>query len=116
MFVLSFSISFDCFVVIHLILCVIPLWDSATAHSTSCKELKLSSMEESWFSGLIVLLMFSHYPAWALFGTHPYYSLNPYVHLYYLWSISIAKGRRYPRYFILWVVYFYSEPPLCREV
>ena len=30
------------------------------------------------------------------FATHPYYSLNPYVNLYYLWSISIAKDRRYP--------------------
>ena len=48
--------------------CVIPLWDSATAHSPSGKELKLSSLAESRFSGLIVLLMFSYYPAWALFG------------------------------------------------
>ena len=48
--------------------CVIPLWDSATAHSTPDKELKLSSLEESCFSRLIVLLMFSHYLAWALFG------------------------------------------------
>ena len=88
--------------------CVIPLWDSATAHSPSgkelnpscqedarfsgrstwaynfhfilrhpflglsnnspsSKELKLSSLEESCFAGLIVLLMFS-YPAWAPFG------------------------------------------------
>ena len=49
------------------------------------------------------------------FGTHPYYSLNPYVYLYYLWSISIAKDRRYPKYFILYLVYFYSErPPLSK--
>ena len=61
--------------------CVIPLWDSATAHSPSGKELNtssqegarfseliLSSLEESCFSGLIVLLISSHYPAWALFG------------------------------------------------
>ena len=68
MFLLSFSISFVCLVVIRLILCVMPLWDSATAHSPYGKELKLSSLEESCFSGLIVLLMFSHYPAWALFG------------------------------------------------
>ena len=89
---LSFSISFACLVVIPLILCVIPLrkktvfqgavsrhtiftsscvislWDSATAHLPSSKELKLSSQEESCFSGLIVLLMFSRYPAWVLFG------------------------------------------------
>ena len=48
--------------------CVIPLWDSATAHSPSGKELKLSSLEESCFSELILLLMFWHDPAWALFG------------------------------------------------
>ena len=46
----------------------IPIWVSATAHSLSGKELILSSLEESCFSGLIVLLMFSHYPARALFG------------------------------------------------
>ena len=68
MFLLSFTISFVCLVVILLILSVILLWDSATAHSLSGKELKRSSLEESSFSGLIVLLMFSHYPAWALFG------------------------------------------------
>ena len=110
MFILSFFISFVCLVVTLLILCiislwdsatahyppvrssilplrkmpvfqgvapqhtiftsscVIPLWDSATAHSTPDKELKLSSLEESCFSRLIVLLMFSHYLAWALFG------------------------------------------------
>ena len=39
--------------------CVISLSDSATAHSPSGKELKLSSLEESCFSWLIVLLMFS---------------------------------------------------------
>ena len=95
--------------------CVIPLWDSATAHSPYVKELILSSLEESCFSELIVLLMFSYYPAWALFGTHPYYSLNPYVYLYYLWSVSIAKDHRSPKCFILCVLYFYSERlPLCR--
>ena len=51
------------------------------------------------------------------FGTLPYYSLNPYVHLYYLWSISIAKNQRHPKYFILCVVYLYSEKlRLSREV
>ena len=34
--------------------CVIPLWDSATAHSSSGKELISSSLEESCFSGLIL--------------------------------------------------------------
>ena len=155
MFMFSFSISFVYLVVILLILCAIPLWDSATAHSSSgkelnpssqedvrfsgrCtlgynfhfilrhlalglsstpsgKELKLSSLEEWCFSGLIILLMFSHYL--FCFGTHPYYLLNPYVHLYYLWCISIAKGHRYPKHSILCVVYFYSDrPTLCREV
>ena len=47
--------------------CVIPRSHSATAHSPSGKGLKLSSLGES-FSGVIVLLMFSHCPAWALFG------------------------------------------------
>ena len=69
--------------------CVIPLWDSATAHSPSGKELILSSLEESCFSGLIVLLMFSHYPAWAFFGL----VLTHITH--YLWSISIAKDHRF---------------------
>ena len=31
--------------------CVIPLWDSATAHSPSGKELNLSSREDARFSG-----------------------------------------------------------------
>ena len=34
--------------------CVILLWDSATTHSPSGKELIFSSLEESCFSGLIV--------------------------------------------------------------
>ena len=34
--------------------CVIPLWDLATAHSPSVKELKLCSLEKSCFSGLAV--------------------------------------------------------------
>ena len=33
------------------------------------------------------------------FGSHPYYSLNLYVHLYNMWFISIAKDRRCPKYF-----------------
>ena len=156
MFMFSFSISFVYLVVILLILCTIPLWDSATAHSSSgkelnpssqedvrfsgrCtlrynfhfilrhlalglsstpsgKELKLSSLEEWCFSGLINVLTLSCLGS-LWFGTHPYYLLNPYVHLYYLWSISIVKDHLYPKYFILCVVYFYSERPLlCREV
>ena len=45
------------------------------------------------------------------FGTHPYYSSNPYMYLYYQWSIFITKNHRYPKYFILYLVYFYSERP-----
>ena len=51
MFILSFSISFVCLVVTLLILCIIPLWDSATAHSPSGKELNPSSQEDARFSG-----------------------------------------------------------------
>ena len=137
MFILSFSISFVWLVVTLLILCIIPLWDSATAHSPSGKELNPSSQEDARF--LHLGIQFSLHPASSLFGTqqqlthlpvkssnfpllknhvsqgllfvnvltlsclgslwfatHPYYSLNPYVNLYYLWSISIAKDRRYP--------------------
>ena len=181
---------------------IIPLWDSATAHSPSCKELNLSTEEDTRFSGRCTLaynfyfilyhpslelsnssltlqyraqaflsgkcpffralhlgiqisfcpasslfgtqrqlthspLRSSSLPLWKnhvsqgsllrnvlklclgllWFGTHPYYSLNPYMHLYYLWSISIAKDRYYPKYFIICAVYFYSERlPLCRGV
>ena len=74
--------------------CFISLWDSATAHSPSAKELKLSSIEESFFSGLIVINVLALSCMGSLwFATHPYYSLNPYIYLS--------------------VVYFYSErPPL----
>ena len=48
--------------------CTISLWDLGTAHSPSSKELKLSSLDESCFLGLILLLMFSYDPPWALLG------------------------------------------------
>ena len=182
MFILYFSISFVCLVVTLFILCVIPLWDSVTAHSPSSKELNPSSQDDARFSGrctsaynfhsilrhlslglsnssltlrqraqsflsgrclffraLHLGIHFLLHPASSLFGTqqqlthppikstnfpllknhvsqgllfvnvltlsclgslwfatHPYYSLNPYVSLYYPWSISIAKDRRYP--------------------
>ena len=51
MFILSFSIFFVCHAVILLIPCVIPLWDSAAAHSPSGKELNPSSQEDTRFSG-----------------------------------------------------------------
>ena len=40
---------------IFTISCTIPLWDSVTAHSPSGKELLPSSLNESCFSGLIVV-------------------------------------------------------------
>ena len=51
MFIISFSISCDCLVVIFLILCIIPLRDSALAHSHSSKELNPSFQEDAHFSG-----------------------------------------------------------------
>ena len=78
--------------------CVILLCDLARVHSPSGQKLISSSLVESCFSGLIVVLcnvLSCLGPLW--FGTHPYYSLNPYIHLHYLWSISIAKDRRYPK-------------------
>ena len=79
--------------------CVIPLWDSATAHSLSGKELNPSSLEESCFSGLTVLLMFSNCPVWALFG----------LVLTHILIKSICV-------FVLSVVYFYSERPPLSEI
>ena len=73
--------------------CAIALWDSVTAHSPSGKELNLFSLEESCFSGLIVFTLFCLDSIW--FGAHPCYSLNPCVHLCYMWSFSIAKDRRF---------------------
>ena len=61
MFILSFSISFVCLVVTLLILCIIPLWDSATAHSPSGKELNPSSQEDARFSGRCTLAYNFHF-------------------------------------------------------
>ena len=92
--------------------CVFPLWDSATAHSPSGKELILSSLEESCFSGLIVLQCFHIVlPGLSLVWYLPILPLNSYEHLYYMWSISIVKDCRYPKYFVLCLVYFSSERP-----
>ena len=44
-------LSFVCLVVTLLLLCIISLWDSAPAHSTSGKELNPSSQEDARFSG-----------------------------------------------------------------
>ena len=65
---LSFSISFVCLVVILLILCVILLWDSATAHSPSGKEPNPSG-RCPFFRTLHLGIQFSPHPASSLFGT-----------------------------------------------
>ena len=91
--------------------CVIPLWDSATVQSPSGKGLisflsgRIMFLRAYCFVNVLTLSCLGS--LW--FGSHPYYSLKPYMHLQYPWSISIAKDRRYPKYFILCVVYFYSE-------
>ena len=51
-----------------------PLWKNHVSQGLLfCNVLKLSCLGSLWF------------------GTHPYYSLNLYVHLFYLWSTFIAK-------------------------
>ena len=61
MFILSFSIFFVCLAVILLVPCVIPLWDSATAHSPSGKELNPSSQGDARFSGRCTLAYNFHF-------------------------------------------------------
>ena len=90
----SFSISFACLAVTLLILCIIPLWGSAAAHSPSGKELKLSSLKKSCFSRLVLVNVVTLSCLGSLwFATHTYYSLNPICQC------------------ILSVVYFYGEKP-----
>ena len=70
LYILSFSISFVCLVVILLILCIIPLWDSAPAHSPFGKELSPSSQEDAhFFRALHIGKLTLLYPASSLFGT-----------------------------------------------
>ena len=75
--------------------CVILLWDSATAHSPSGKELNPSSFNQSCFSGIIVLWC-SHIilTGFSLFWCSPILMIKLYMYLCY---------------FILSVVYFLSE-------
>ena len=61
MFVLSFSIFFVCLAVILLVPYVIPLWDSAAAHSLSGKKLNPSSQEDAGFSGRSTLAYNFHF-------------------------------------------------------
>ena len=51
MFILFFSVSFVCLVIILLILYIIPFWDPAPAHSPSGKEFNPSSREDAHSSG-----------------------------------------------------------------
>ena len=71
MFILSFSIFFVCLAVILLVPCVIPLWDSAAAHSPSGKELNPSSQEDARFSGRCILAYNFHF-----IQSHPSLGLN----------------------------------------
>ena len=120
MFILSFSISFNCLAVILFVSCVIRLWDSAAAHSPSCKELNPSSFNQSCFSGLIVVWC-SHIilTGLSLFWCSPILIIKPYMHLcYFILSVVYFYSERPPlsKYFILCVVYFYSErPPLLQR-
>ena len=58
-----------------------PLWKNHVFQGLLfCNVLTLSCLDSLWI------------------GTHPYYSLNRYVHLYYLCSISISKDRPFPKY------------------
>ena len=61
MFILSFSIFFVCLAVIFLIPCIIPLWDSGTAHSPSGKELNPSSQEDVYFLGCCTVVYKFHF-------------------------------------------------------
>ena len=61
MFILSFSIFFVYLAVILLVPCIIPLWDSATAHPPSGKELNHSSQEDARFSGRCTLAYNFHF-------------------------------------------------------
>ena len=150
MFVLSFSISFVYLGVILLILCVIPLWDSATAHSPSGKEIEtlplrkmpvfqaVAPRHKIFTSSCIIPLWDSataHLPSGkelnpssqedarcsgrctSAYNFHFILRKTAAIRniLFYIWSISIAKDRRYRKYFILCVVYFYSKrPPLSK--
>ena len=92
--------------------CVIFLWDSVPVHSPFGKELNSSSQEYARFSVSSSRhnVFISPYADSLWFNIHPYYSLI----LYSL--ISRARDRRYSKYIILYMVYFYCErPPLWKE-
>ena len=74
--------------------CVIPLWDSATAHSPSGKELNPSSQEDTRFSGRCTLTYrFSLHPASSLFGTQQQLPHPPVKRSsFHLWKNHLSQG------------------------
>ena len=74
--------------------CVIPLWNSATAHSPSGKKLNPSSQEDTRFSGCCTLAYkFSLHPASSLLGTqqqlpHPPVKSSSFP----LWKNHVSQG------------------------
>ena len=142
MFILHFLISFVCLVVTLPILYIITLWDSATAHSPSRKELNPSSQEDARFSGRCTSAYIFHsscaIPLWDSATAH-----SPTAKELKLFSrekscfsgLAVCKCshiilpglslvcdspillNKSICQCILSVVYFYSErPPLCIEV
>ena len=95
--------------------CVITLWDSATAHPPSGKEVSPSSFNQSCFSGLTVVWC-SHIilTGLSLFWCSPMLLIKPYMHLYcFILSVVYFYSERpsLSKCFILCVVCFYSERP-----
>ena len=76
--------------------CVIPLWDSATAHSPSGKELKLSALEESCFPGLVCECSHIILPGLSLVCYSAILLIKSICLFIYLTSIYVAKDRHYP--------------------
>ena len=77
--------------------CGIPLWDSAKLTHPPVKSSNFPLLKNHVSQALLFVNVLTSSCLGSLwFATHPYYSLNLYVNLYYMWSISIAKDRRYP--------------------
>ena len=129
---------------ILLIPCVIPLWDSATTHSPSGKELNPSSQKDARFSGRCTSAYIFHFilrhPSLGLsnssltlrqraqpFLFQPIMFLRAYclwcshiiltgLSLFWCSPILLIKPYMHLYYFIPSVVYFYSErPPLSKH-
>ena len=79
--------------------CVIPLWDSATAHSHSVKELNPFSHEDQ-LTYPYCFVIFLHYPAWSLFGlvlTHVTHEIH--MCIYTIFNTT-AFQKRVAEYFV----------------